>query len=112
MDTTEQQPAGEPVPDPAAPDAPEPAQDAPEPAQEPVDDPDDAEARGEPDVEPVTPPEGVVSDAHDHPLDDDEDARFLPRDDERRKLAEHRRGRPFDEDQEAEPGEQTAAEPE
>jgi len=110
MDTTEQQPAGEPTADPTAPDAPDTATDAPEPVQ--ADDADDAETRGEPDVEPVTPPEGVVSDAHDHPLDDDEDARFLPRNDERRKLAEHRRGRPFDQEQEGDAGEQAAAEPE
>jgi len=83
---------------------PETTQDAPETTQ--ADDADDAETRGEPDVEPVDPPEGVVSDEHDHPLDDDEDARFLPRDDERRKLAEHRRGRPFDEEQEPEASEQ------
>jgi hypothetical protein len=99
MDTTEQ-PANEPVET----ETPETAQDAPEPAQ--ADDADDAETRGEPDVEPAEAPEGVVSDSHTGPLDDDEDARFLPRDDERRKLAEQRRGRPFDEDEEAESGEQ------
>jgi len=105
MDTTEQQPGSEPVPLEGAPD---PAQGPPDSAPaEPlegapeVDDPDDAETRGEDDVEPVTPPEGVVSDAHDHPLDDEDDARLLPRDDPRRKAVEESRGEQFD-DQEPE----------
>src|SRR5262245_23307514 len=90
MDTTEQQP------DQPAPDA--------EPVE--VDDADDAETRGEPDVEPVTPPEGVVADAHDHALDDDEDARFLAADDPRRQEVEQRLDKRFDDDQ----GEGDAAE--
>ena len=109
MNTTEEPaaPATEPVPLEGAPDPGQPAPDAP-PAEplEGAPDSDDAETRGEDDVETVTPPEGVVSDAHDHPLDDDEDARFLPRGDARRKLAEQRRGRPFDQEQEPEAGEQ------
>jgi len=62
-------------------------------------DTDDAETRGEPDVEPVTPPEGVVADAHDHALDDDEDARFLAADDPRRQEVEQRLHKRFDDDQ-------------
>jgi hypothetical protein len=85
--------------EPGAADAPDQTQDAPEPAQ-------DAETTGEPDVEPATEPDRDPADTHTGPLDDDEDGRFLPRDDPRRLEAEERRGRPFDQEQEAESGEQ------
>jgi len=77
----------------------QPPVDAPE--QEPAQDADDAETRGEPDVEPSEPEpaDADASDPHTGPLDDDEDARHLARDDPRRLEAEERRGRAFDDDE-------------
>jgi hypothetical protein len=46
-------------------------------------------------VEPNPEPEPEPSDPHEGPLDDDEDGRFLRRDDPRRRDAEERRGREF-----------------
>jgi hypothetical protein len=66
---------------------------------DPVEQPDDAETRGEPDVEPTAEPDDDPADTHRGPLDDDEDARHLDRDDVRRQDAERRRGKPFDQDE-------------
>lgn len=52
----------------------------------------------DPNPEPVPEP----SDPHEGPLDDDEDARFLRRDDPRRLEIERRRGRPFGDDDDEE----------
>ena len=46
--------------------------------------------------EPVPEPEREPVDRHRGPLDDDEDAQFLERDDPRRVEVERRRGRPFE----------------
>jgi hypothetical protein len=52
-----------------------------------------------PDVEPAPEPTEEVSDPHTGPLDDDDDARYLSPNDERRRRVEKARGRPFgDED--------------
>jgi hypothetical protein len=53
--------------------------------------------RRDDDVDPAPEPDHEPSDPHRGPLDDDEDGRFLERDDPRRLEAERRRGRPFDE---------------
>ena len=54
-----------------------------------------------PDPEPQPDPEREPVDFHRGPLDDDEDGRWLERDDPRRLEAERRRGRRFDEDERA-----------
>jgi hypothetical protein len=54
-------------------------------------------ARPEPEPEPAPEPEREPVDIHRGPLDEDEDGRWLERDDPRRLAAEKRRGRPFDE---------------
>jgi hypothetical protein len=51
------------------------------------------------DVEPMREPDREPVDLHRGPLDDDEDGRWLERDDPRRVEAERRRGRPFDQDE-------------
>jgi hypothetical protein len=60
----------------------------------PVPDPDEQR-----DVEPTPEPGEDPSDPHTGPLDDDEDGRFLERDDPRRVEAERRRGKAFDDDE-------------
>jgi hypothetical protein len=50
--------------------------------------------------DPQPDPEHEPVDLHRGPLDDDEDGRWLERDDPRRVEAELRRGRPFDQDDE------------
>lgn len=49
-------------------------------------------------VTPNPEPEREPYDAHDGPLDDDDDARFLDRADARRRAVEQRRGRSFDDE--------------
>ena len=56
----------------------------------------DPRPRDDPDEEPVDSHKAI-------PLDDDYDGRWLERDDPRRLEAEHRRGRPFDDDEEEDP---------
>jgi hypothetical protein len=61
-----------------------------EPEPETTDEPD------EPEVEPAPEPDQEPSDPHTAPLDDDDDARNLDPVDPRRRAAEERRGRSFD----------------
>ena len=52
----------------------------------------------QPDLEPAPEPDEEPSDPHTAPLDDDDDARHLDPVDPRRREAEQRRGRSFDDD--------------
>jgi hypothetical protein len=61
--------------------------------------PDGLDFDPETDVEPAPEPDNEPVDGHRGPLDDDEDGRWLERDDPRRIEAERRRGRPFDQDE-------------
>jgi hypothetical protein len=53
------------------------------------------------DVKPTPEPDEEPADAHQGPLDDQEDARYLDPVDPRRRHAEQLRGRPFADDEEA-----------
>ena len=54
-------------------------------------------------IDPRPEPDEEPSDHHRGPLDNDEDGRFLDRDDPRRQAAEERRGHPFDDDEHEDP---------